>query len=39
VSATASLKSSLQDEAATLLAGIACLEKRSATASRRHTNV
>jgi hypothetical protein len=37
--ATASLKSSLQDEAATLLAEIARLEKSSATATCRHTNV
>jgi len=35
----ASLKSSLQDEAATLLAEIARLEKHSATAVRRRTKV
>jgi hypothetical protein len=35
----ASLKSSLQDEAATLLAEIARLEKSTATAVRRRTKV
>ena len=39
MSATSSLKSSLQDEAATLLAEIARLEKSSATTAGRHTNV
>ena len=37
--AYASMKSSLQDEAATLLAEIARLEESSAPAARRHTKV